>query len=338
VAISVFVLIAIGNAQVAAPGLSEVRVTVVDQVGARIVDSEIVFTADSKTTVFHTGADGSLAVRVPSGTYAIKTTRAGFLTNEIHDFRTGTLQPSELRIVLKFDPDACKKGACLCSGPTCGEPRVVPTTTSDVPQSDSGLALYAAAVSAQQPQDAASTILSPQELPKACSREDVAKYGRPVLFTRRDGLAFGVSAPRDRFKTNEEARVYIWLSNESTAATGLMATCCERTFLDVVEVVDAHGLRLESSPEIFDRKTRQQGRTPVHVCTCSGPLTQYQPGFCGVIDRGTLNRPDTAYDLPPGAYRVEEKTPKPGVDPSRSLFRADMAEKVPALVISIEKP
>jgi hypothetical protein len=131
VAISVFVLLAIGNAQVDAPRLSEVRVTVVDQSGAVIPDSEIVFTGDSKPTVFLTGADGSVTVRVPSGTYAIKTTRAGFLTNEIHDFRAGTLRPSELRIVLKIDPDVPD----FCSGPTCGAPPVVPTTTSDVPQS-----------------------------------------------------------------------------------------------------------------------------------------------------------------------------------------------------------
>lgn len=200
------------------------------------------------------------------------------------------------------------------------------------------LALCSAAVSAQQPENGTLMVLPSQELPKACSREDVAKYGRPVLFTRRDGLAFGVSAPRDHFKTNEEARVYIWLSNESTAATGLMYTCCEKTFLDGIQVVDPHGRRLESSPEIFERVTRQQGREPVTVCTCSGPLRQYQPGFCGIIDSGALNRPDTAYHLPPGAYMVEEKTPKSRANPSSSLLRSESAEKVAGLSISIEKP
>lgn len=201
-----------------------------------------------------------------------------------------------------------------------------------------GLALYSAAVSAQQPENGASIILPTQELPKACSREDVAKYGRPVLFTRRDGLAFGVSSPLDRFKTNEEARIYIWLSNESNVPSGLMLTCCEKTFLDGIQVVDVQGHRLESSPEIFERKTHQQVREPVSGCSCSGPLRQYQPGFCGVIDCGTLNRRDTAYDLPPGAYVVEEKTAKASGDPSRSLLRTDTTEKVTGLRISNENP
>jgi hypothetical protein len=200
------------------------------------------------------------------------------------------------------------------------------------------LALCSAAVSSQQPETGASMILPSQELPKACSREDVAKYGPPVLFTRRAGLAYGVSAPRDRFKTNEEARVYIWLSNESTAATGLMYTCCEKTFLDGIEVIDAHGRRLESGPEIFERVTRQQGREPVTVCTCSGPLKEYQPGFCGIIDSGVLNRPDTAYRLLPGAYMVGEKTPKSSANPPSSVLRSDSAKKVAGLSISIEKP
>lgn len=128
-------------------------------------------------------------------------------------------------------------------------------------------------------------------------------------------------------------RVYIWLSNESTASTWPMGTCCEKTFLDKIQVIDAHGRRLESSLEIFERKTGSHADTG---CDCSGPPTRYQPGFCGVIDSGTLNRPDTAYDLPPGAYVVEEKVAS--TDPSRSLPHTDMADKVTGLAISIEKP
>ena len=56
-----------------------------------------------------------------------------------------------------------------------------------------------------------------EELPKSCSQADVEKYGRPVMFERQRGIAFGVSARKTEFATNAGASAYIWLSNESDA-------------------------------------------------------------------------------------------------------------------------
>jgi hypothetical protein len=175
------------------------------------------------------------------------------------------------------------------------------------------------------------------ELPKSCSQEDVAKYGRPVFFPSDKGLIFGVSFPRDHYKKIEEARVHIWLSNQSTTATQML-TCCEQSFLAMIQVTDVYGRRLESGPEIFERKALEQGRTTIHVCTCSGPLTTYPVGFCGVVDQGTLNRSDTAYDLPLGTYIVEKRTPKSSPDPTSQPPHTDPKEKVAGLAITIEAP
>jgi hypothetical protein len=176
-----------------------------------------------------------------------------------------------------------------------------------------------------------------QDLPEACSQGDIAKYGRPILFPRSNGVAFGVSISRDHYKKNEEARVYIWLSNESAAETGVIGSCCERTFLNEIQVVDIYGRRLESMPEFLDRKILQQGYTTVEVCSCSGPLTTYPPGFCGVVDSGTINRHDTAYGLTPGTYIVEQKTAVSGVDRSSAPVGVEVGEEVTGLAITIEE-
>jgi TonB family protein len=150
----------------------------------------------------------------------------------------------------------------------------------------------------------------PSALPRACSGTEVEKYGRPVFFPTEDGLRFGVSTPKDHLKENEELPVYIWLLNDSKDATPQMVTCCEISFLSYIQVLDFSGSPLESAFEIFQRKTRERSHdqsTTVQPCTCSGPLVSYPPVFCGVIDHGTFNRRDTAYEMPAGKYIVTEK-------------------------------
>jgi uncharacterized membrane protein len=114
--------------------MSEVKVTVLDPTGAAVPECEVVFTSDSKQVVSHTGADGSVTVAVPSGTYAIRTTQVGFLKSETLNFKISAPSPRELRITLKLDPDFCKRNQCVCSGPTCGGAGViVPTITPGLP-------------------------------------------------------------------------------------------------------------------------------------------------------------------------------------------------------------
>jgi hypothetical protein len=116
-----------------------------------------------------------------------------------------------------------------------------------------------------------------------------------------------------------------------------MQACCERTFLNEIQVIDAYGRRLESMPEFLNRKTLQQGSTTVEVCSCSGPLRTYSPRFCGVVDLGTLNRRDTAYDLAPGIYIVEQSTALTSVGDSSAPAGVMTGEKVTGLAITIEQ-
>jgi hypothetical protein len=66
-----------------------------------------------------------------------------------------------------------------------------------------------------------------EELPKSCSRADVEKYGRPVIFERQRGIAFGVSA-------------------------------CELTFLQKIQVFNSSGLPLERAAH---KRLRDEGKS-----------------------------------------------------------------------------
>jgi hypothetical protein len=172
------------------------------------------------------------------------------------------------------------------------------------------------------------------QLPKACKQEDIETYGRPVLFSRRGGLTFGVSSPRDHYEKGEQIHIHIWLSNEFNDKQEFYI-CCENTFLEHIKVLDESGNRLESVPEIAVRKAHEKGLESVQVCSCSG-FSVVAAGSCRVIDGGTLNRHDTAYDLAPGEYSVEEREPKPGSDPSKSLLPPNDQSTAVGLVIRID--
>jgi len=119
--------IAVGHSQVVSP-LSEMTTTVFDESGAVIPDCEIVFKSDSATVVSHTGMDGSVTLRLPSGRYAVTTTRAGFAKSTLADVQIGTSMQDEIRIVLKADFTPIVDGP---DGPIFDG---VPTATSDLPR------------------------------------------------------------------------------------------------------------------------------------------------------------------------------------------------------------
>lgn len=118
-------LIRAGHAQVVAP-LSEVKVTVVDETGAVIPNSDVAFKSDSNTIVSSTGPNGSVTVTLPSGRYTITADHLGFVKTIERAFQVAALKPNELRIVLKVDfhPYAA---------PCCSMVPETPTTTSDLP-------------------------------------------------------------------------------------------------------------------------------------------------------------------------------------------------------------
>jgi hypothetical protein len=120
-----------GHAQVI-PSLSEVSVTVVDQIGALIDNSEVVFKSDSKAIVARPVEDKWwIKVGLPSGKYDVTVSKPGFLKAVVPDFEVVASAPNELKVVLWIDPNASQTcGLCGCSG--CVG-LAVPATTSELP-------------------------------------------------------------------------------------------------------------------------------------------------------------------------------------------------------------
>ena len=119
--------ITVAHAQVIAP-LSEIKITVFDQAGAVIPNSEVTFKSHSKTIVSHTGMDGMVKIMLPSSQYTVTTNHFGFVKNKVSDFQVTAPEPNKLKVVMEL------ASAIICTLP-CG-PYVdlaVPTTTSDLP-------------------------------------------------------------------------------------------------------------------------------------------------------------------------------------------------------------
>lgn len=121
-------LVAVTPAQTATSS-AEIKVTVVDQSGARIPGSEVVFKHDSKMVVSHTGEDGAVTVTLPSGQYAVTMRARGFMNNNVADFQVVAPVPGELSVVLMLDPVFSSTPMC---GP-CAYSVETPTITSDLP-------------------------------------------------------------------------------------------------------------------------------------------------------------------------------------------------------------
>ena len=151
--------------------------------------------------------------------------------------------------------------------------------------------------------------------PHACSYEK-ADYGKPAFFPGHDGLAYGASVRHSTFPKDQKATIYIWLSNESQSQQDYLM-CCEFTFLKRIEVYDASGVRLESAWDSKLRNAREKHQQTVEVCSCSAWRT-VAAGACAVVDEGTINRKDTAYDLGPGRYAVGERELSDQENESRS--------------------
>ncbi len=124
-AFSIFVLIAGSRAQVPQP-LSSVKVTVLDESGAIIPGSEVVFKTDSTIIVSHAGIDGAVRVALPTGQYAVTVSAPAFRETEVPDFRVVAPAFAELKAVLK--EGSCPPGPCLIVIPV-----EVPTVISDLP-------------------------------------------------------------------------------------------------------------------------------------------------------------------------------------------------------------
>ena len=118
--------IVVGYAQSALP-VSEVKVTVVDQTGALIIDSEVAFQTDSKTIVSHVGNNGWATVTLPGGQYVVTASHLGFLKNTVPDFQVSAPKAAALQFVLQVGR------AEICTLPCGGLPPLLELTTSDLP-------------------------------------------------------------------------------------------------------------------------------------------------------------------------------------------------------------
>src|SRR5260370_127975 len=95
-----------------------------------------------------------------------------------------------------------------------------------------------------------------------------------------------------------------WLSNESDAPQHY-GVCCELTFLQKIQVFNSSGLPLESAAHKRLRE-RKSDNDLVVACSCPTVLT-VEPGSRQVVEQGTINRKDVAYELPPGHYTIRER-------------------------------
>jgi hypothetical protein len=152
---------------------------------------------------------------------------------------------------------------------------------------------------------AGSGLSAKSDLPKGCSQTDIEKYGRPVMFERRHGIAFGVSTPTPEFPASAHPTVYIWLSNESRVNQGY-SMCCNLTFLKRIRVFNSSGVALETQVQ---KKLREQGRSSDDIfhapCSCSSIGIVVKPRSCQVVDQGTINFKGL-FDLTPGDYMIRE--------------------------------
>jgi hypothetical protein len=160
------------------------------------------------------------------------------------------------------------------------------------------------------------TLLPDQRTPQACAETDFAVYGRPVLFSLRDGLAYGVSLAPDK-----PGLVTIWMDNQ-TEKPQTVYVCCNATFVRYIDVYNRSDQRVLSKLEIANTKPESApfySRDPRALagCGCSGRST-VPPHSLKVVDHGDLK---SSYTLTPGRYTIVEYPPRLANAPRPFLAR-----------------
>lgn len=140
------------------------------------------------------------------------------------------------------------------------------------------------------------TLPRSKRTPEACAKASFAEYGHPVMFPERLGIAYGVSESPSKANV-----VYIWMDNQ-TETLQTHYVCCEGSFMDFIELYDAHGDRVPMKDPALDKLRVTGEETAGWACNCSGGVSVL-PHTLGTIDGGDLHR---IYDLPPGHYSIGE--------------------------------
>lgn len=155
------------------------------------------------------------------------------------------------------------------------------------------------------------TLLPDKRTPQACAESDFALYGRPVMFSLRDGLAYGVSVAADK-----PGAVTIWMDNQ-TEKPQTSLICCNATFVRYIDLYGQSGQRIPSKLEVANSKPESaplQSGDPreVAACGCSGWVA-VPPHSLKVIDHGDL---PASYGLAAGRYTIIEYPPHPANAPA----------------------
>jgi hypothetical protein len=155
------------------------------------------------------------------------------------------------------------------------------------------------------------TLLPAKRTPQACAETDFALYGRPVMFSPRDGIAYGVALAPDK-----PDFITIWMDNQTERPQNVYI-CCNATFVRYIDIYDQGGHRILSKTEIANSKPEAaafHSGDPRQVagCGCSG-WSDVQPHSLKVVDHGDLN---SNYTVAPGRYTIVEYPPRVGNAPA----------------------
>jgi len=142
-----------------------------------------------------------------------------------------------------------------------------------------------------------------QNLEADCENADFTTIGRPVMFTVRDGIAFGISTPRTTLGMGDAVLIYVWVNNQTDKEKVLGS--CQMWWDWGITVYDSQWHEVKTHSEQEQERKRQQ---PFNGCVRNVAL-RIPPHSCGPLqDMGNVKvdlREDR--DLPAGEYLVTEK-------------------------------
>jgi hypothetical protein len=91
-------------------------------------------------------------------------------------------------------------------------------------------------------------LLPDKRTSQVCAESDFALYGRPVMFSPRDGIAYGVSLAPDK-----PGLVTIWMDNQTQKPQNVFI-CCNATFVRYIDIYNNAGQRIRGKIEIANTK------------------------------------------------------------------------------------
>jgi hypothetical protein len=142
----------------------------------------------------------------------------------------------------------------------------------------------------------------PPTLPADCARLDFKTTGRPFFFPAQDGVAFGISSVKERFKKGEAISLAVWVNNRTDKEFDFVT--CQTLHSWNVDVYDAKGQRL---PSRADQQLSSSGQQVAELICFRTFAIPVPPHSCVVPDPPTNIDLNSEYDLPSGRYMITER-------------------------------